>query len=81
VRQARDQVEDHMTASMRPDVEADLAKLFERGRREAAFGLREHDAIEVAKALPTDCPYSFEQIVSRNWYPQSHYGLLDEVDV
>ena len=28
VRQARDQVEDHMTASMRSDVEADLARLF-----------------------------------------------------
>ena len=39
--QARDEVEDHLTASMRPDVAAELVKLFGRGRRDAALGLRE----------------------------------------
>ena len=38
VAQARDEVEDHITASMYPDVAADLAKLFGRARRDAAWG-------------------------------------------
>jgi hypothetical protein len=78
VRQARDQVEDHMTASMRPDVEADLAKLFARGKREAAFGLRQHGEHKAANALPVDCPYSFEQILEQDWYPQNRHGMADD---
>jgi Domain of unknown function DUF29 len=76
--QARDQVEDHMTASMRSDVEADLARLFERGKRDAAFGLRKHDDHEAARALPASCPYSFGQIIDQAWYPQSRHGLADD---
>ena len=51
VAQARDEVEDHITASMRPDVAADLATLFGRARRAAALGLRRHGEHEAAKAL------------------------------
>jgi hypothetical protein len=79
--QARDEIEDHMTASIRRDVEADLAKLFERGRREAAFALRKRAEGDAAAALPIDCPYSFEQMVDQNWYPPNRHGLVDDVDV
>jgi hypothetical protein len=79
--QARDEIEDHMTASIRRDVEADLAKLFERGRREAAFGLRKHAEGDAADALPVDCPYSLEQIVDQNWCPPNRHGLVDDVAV
>jgi hypothetical protein len=65
---------------MRPDIRTDLARLFERGRREAAFGLRKHGEIEAAKALRRTCPYSFAQIVEQNWYPQSRHGLIDEAE-
>jgi Domain of unknown function DUF29 len=75
VRQARDQVEDHMTASMRREVAADLAKLFERGRREAAYGLDKHGEADAARALPSDCPYDLDQIVSQDWYPHNRHGL------
>jgi Domain of unknown function DUF29 len=63
---ARDEVEDHLTASMRPDVEAELGKLFRRGRRDAAFGLEKHGEREAAKALPATCPYTLDQIVSHD---------------
>ena len=75
VRQARDQVEDHMTASMRREVAADLAKLFERGRREAAYRLDKHGEADAARALPSDCPYDLDQIVSQDWYPHNRHGL------
>jgi hypothetical protein len=76
--QARDEVEDHLTASMRPDVEAELPKLFGRGRRDTALGLEKHGEREAAKALPMTCPYSFDQIVSHDWCPANRHGLVDE---
>jgi Domain of unknown function DUF29 len=77
VRQGRDEIEDHITASMRPDLEADLARLFARGRREAAYGLTEHGEADAASGLSQDCPYSFDQIVRQDWYPQNRHGLVD----
>jgi hypothetical protein len=78
--QARDEVEDHMTASMRPDLAADLAKLFGRARRDAVLGLRQHGEREAAQALPTTCPYSLDQIVSHGWQPMNRHGIVDDLD-
>ena len=80
IAQARDEVEDHITASMRPDVAAELGKLFSRGRRDAAMGLRRHGEREAAQALPTTCPYSLDQIVSGDWYPKNRHGIVDDLD-
>ncbi len=78
VDQGRDEVEDHLTASMRPEVEAELAKLFGRGRRDAVLALAKHGEREAAKVLPTICPYGFDPIVSHDWYPPNRHGLVDE---
>ena len=78
--QARDEVEDHLTASMRPDVAAELPKLFGRGRRDAALGLLKHGERDAAKGLPSSCPYSFDQIVDHDWYPANRHGLIDDQD-
>jgi Domain of unknown function DUF29 len=77
VAQARDEVEDHITASMYPDVAADLGKLFGRARRDAALSLVKHGERHAAKGLPADCPYTFDQIVSQDWYPANRHGILD----
>jgi hypothetical protein len=45
--EARDEVEDHLTASMRPDVAANLPKFFGRARRDAAW-----DSPSTASARP-----------------------------
>jgi hypothetical protein len=79
IAQARDDVEDHLTASMRPDVEAELPKLFGRGRRAAALGLGRYGDVEAAKALPASCPYDLDQIVRHDWYPANRHGLVDEI--
>jgi Domain of unknown function DUF29 len=78
VAQARDDVEDHITASMRSDVAADLVKLFGRAKRDAASGLKKYGEKDAADALPTTCPYSFEQIVGQDWYPANRHGLVDD---
>ena len=72
------QVEDHIPLSMRSEVAADPAKLFDRARRDAALGHGEER--EAAKALPSLCPYSFDQIVSPDWYPQNRHGIVDDFE-
>jgi hypothetical protein len=79
VGQARDDIEDHLTASMRPDVAADLTRLFGRVRRDAALGLARYGERDAAQALPAKCPYSFDQIVGHDWYPDNHHGIVDDV--
>jgi len=80
IAQARDEVEDHLTVSMRPEVEAELPKLFGRGRRAAALGLRQHGEGEAAKALPATCPCALDRLVMQDWYPQNRHGLVDDLD-
>ncbi|HEX5080078.1 MAG TPA: DUF29 domain-containing protein [Geminicoccaceae bacterium] len=78
VDQASDEVEDHITASMRAEIAGDLARLFERGRRTAATGLTRHGERQAATALPASCPYSLQQILKQDWYSRHRHGLVDE---
>jgi hypothetical protein len=80
VAQARDEVEDHITASMHMDVAADLAKLFGRAWRDAALGRARHGGPDAAQALPTTCAYSLDQIVSHDWYPKNRHGIVDDFE-
>jgi hypothetical protein len=76
--QARDQLADLLTPVLRREVQDDLATAFDRGKREAAKGLRRHGEHEAAKALPVACPYSLDQIVGHDWYPANRHGLTDD---
>jgi hypothetical protein len=68
-----------ITATMRRDVEAELAKTYQQGRRRAEAALLRHGEGEAARALPADCPHSFEQIVSHDWYPKNRHGVVDDI--
>ena len=76
---ARDIIPDVITATMRRDVEAELAKTYQQGRRRAEAARLRHGEGEAARALPADCPYSFEQIVSHDWYPKNRHGVVDDI--
>jgi hypothetical protein len=41
--------------------------------------MNEHGETEAAQALPTSCPYSFDQITSHDWYPAKRHGIQDDV--
>ena len=30
--------------------------------------------------MPTVCPYSLDQIVSHDWYPQNRRGIVDDLE-
>lgn len=79
VDQARDEVADRLSASLRIDVEKDLNILFERGRRDAELGLRQYGEAKAAKAFLQTCPYAFEQIIRQGWFPANRHGISDEV--
>ena len=65
---ARTDLADDLTPSLRPRVEANLARFFQTARIEAAAGLREHGEDAAADALPQTCPYTLDQIIS-DWLP------------
>jgi hypothetical protein len=77
--QARDELADLLTPILRRDIEDDIATTFERGRREAAKGLRRHGERGSRQALPSTCPYSLEQIASHGWYPKNRHGIVDDL--
>ena len=67
--EARNQIDDVLTPTLRRDAEAGIAKLYAQGRRAAARALTHHGEHEAAAALPERCPYSFEQIIGDDWLP------------
>ena len=77
--EARDEISDDLTAALRRDAEAALGLLYEQSRRRARAALNEHGDRDAAKSLPATCPYSFDQIVSHDWYPANHHGIVDHV--
>jgi Domain of unknown function DUF29 len=76
--EARDVVPDVMTATLRREVEAGIAKTYEQSRRKADAALRKHGEPEAARALPERCPYGFEEIIRQDWYPANRHGLAEE---
>jgi hypothetical protein len=75
VRDQRDELELHLTASLRNLVQASLEARYARARRRAAEDLTEYR--EKTDDLPETCPYSLEQILSHDWFPTNVRGLDD----
>jgi hypothetical protein len=59
---------DELTASIRRETEPVLPDLYDRARQTAATSLRKHGEGAAADALPSTCPYTFDQITG-DWLP------------
>jgi hypothetical protein len=77
--EARDEISDDLTAALRRDAEAALELLYEQSRRRAKAALNEHGERDAARALPAESPYSFDHIVSHDWYPSNRHGIVDDI--
>jgi hypothetical protein len=64
----RSDLEDELTASLRPKVEQTLPRTYGQARRNVIAALREHGEHAAANSLPTTCPYDFDQIIG-DWLP------------
>jgi Domain of unknown function DUF29 len=64
-----------LTATLRNHLEAELPALYAGLRRPVARQL-EKDHVR-ADALPAACPYTLEQILDPDWYPDNVHGIKD----
>jgi hypothetical protein len=66
---ARIEIGDKITRTIRHEVEAELARLYRQAKKQAELGLRQYGEQSVIDRLPTDCPYTFDQLLEEDWYP------------
>lgn len=76
VRDARNELGDMLTQTLTRALAPSLSELYADARANALDDLREHG--ETA-ALPPECPYTFDQLIDKAWYPTNRHGLVDEV--
>ena len=67
---ARRELEFRLTASLRRDLVANLARLYAAARGHAARALKRHGETEAGTILPDACPYSLDQLLDADWLPQ-----------
>jgi hypothetical protein len=68
---ARAEIENKLSPSLRRDADERLARLYVIARKRAALDLLKHHEDEAAQSLPTECPYTLDQILAEDWYPES----------
>jgi hypothetical protein len=69
VRAQRVRLRDTLTPTLQREVESELATLYDDARSLAEGALRDHGEGGAADALPTACPYGFDQITG-DWLPK-----------
>jgi hypothetical protein len=69
VNNARAEIEDRLTPTLRKRLRLALPKAYERACRNAALALEDHGEPETA-ALPPACPYAPDQLLDPNWLPE-----------
>ena len=67
---ARAELEDRLTATLRRETENELPQLYAQARRAAAAGLMNYREGTAAATLPGACPYTWEQVLADDWYPE-----------
>ena len=67
---ARATLEDKLSATLRQDLEVSLSNMYQRARKQTELSLREHQEDAAAALLPKECPYTLDQILADDWYPE-----------
>ena len=67
---ARRQLDDKLSPTLRRDAEARLAALYDDARYQAELSFQEFGEPGAAALLPAECPYSLDQILRKRWYPE-----------
>ena len=74
---ARAELADRVTVTLRRDMEVSLPQLFDRARRKVERAMRSYGEVDAARSLPSSCPYSVEELLGDNWYPRNRHGISD----
>ena len=67
---ARAELEDKLSPTLRHDLSAVLPRLYRTACKRVATDLQEHNEHDVASSLPPECPYTLDQVLADDWYPQ-----------
>jgi hypothetical protein len=67
--EARAELDDKLSPSLRRDIEEALARLYAVARKRVALDLSKFGERGAARGLPQECPYIIEQILADDWYP------------
>jgi hypothetical protein len=68
---ARVELEDKLTPTLRHDIEQMLPQLFALARKRAAVDLQRYGEGGAVASLPAECPYTIDQILGEDWYPEA----------
>jgi hypothetical protein len=71
---ARAVLDDKLSPSLRRDVEARLTKLYAAARKQTSVDLLKYHERDASAALPTQCPYTVDQLLAEDWYPDPQSG-------
>jgi hypothetical protein len=66
----RRELEKTLTRSLRQEVEAALPDLYRRERKRTARELELFGEAGAASALPEDCPFTMDQLLDEDWFPE-----------
>ena len=69
--EARSVLENKLSASIRRDVKQKLPQLYRAARRAAILSLEEYEEAEAARLLPEVSPWTLEDVLRDDWYPDS----------
>ena len=75
---ARAELEDKLSPSLRHDLDEQLPRLWARARTKVDSGLRRFGEPASADLLPADCTYILDDLLADGWYPASRRGLPDD---
>ena len=67
--EARSVLENKLSASIRRDVAQQLPRLYRSARRAAILALEEYDEAEAARLLPETGPWTLDDVLRDDWYP------------
>jgi len=72
--EARSELEDKLSPALRRELDERLSRLYAGARKQAALQLQDHGEREAALSLPPECPYTIDQVLAEDWYPDSPSG-------
>jgi hypothetical protein len=75
---ARAELGDKLSPSLRRDLEQQLPRLWTQARTKADNALRGRREPDAADLLPADCPYALDHLLADGWYPPNRRGLPDD---
>jgi len=67
---ARAELEERLTATLRQDIEAELPRLYLRARKIASVALLSYGEADAAAGFPQSCPYTLDQVLADDWHPE-----------